>query len=225
MRRLGDGSWLTACRRAGVAPAGAPRAHSGQDPVAAVRAAAAGVGHALSRWGYRTWRAAQADPGRWPSLDRYSPAEWRSLCRRAGVGGAIGKPRQLLLDRDLVVALRRASAERGPLSVEGYADWRSDQAAKGVRVPSVATVLARFGSWDKACRAADLPGLKRYWSDEELLEALGAAAMGATRLTAREYITWARAGGGEERPGVATMMRRFGSWTRALEAAGIQPKP
>jgi len=222
MRRLGAGSWASACLVAGV-ESGRPfiPASARATTTDALRSAAADTGGELSRPRYWKWRAAQAHPESWPSLKRCTPAEWRDLCRDAGVTEAFGRPSQLLPDNELVEALHRAAADLGPLSVAGYAQWRRGQIGRGVKVPSVATVLARFGSWTNACRVAGVLGARRYLTRGELVEAIQEAAVGVgPGLSAREYDRWAKEEGAG-RPVASTVISRFGSWIEALETAGL----
>ncbi len=214
IRRLGHGSWQAACRAAVVQSGRDFR--PAKDSSVALRAAAEAISHPLSRWGYRQWRAEQDDPTVWPALERCGAALWLELCRSAGVQVALGRPSRLISDEAILGALRRAAPESQ--TPEAYSSWRRGQAARGVKAtPSAGTVLARFGSWGKACMAAGIPGPRWAWSREELVQALRAAA-GDLPLTRRRYEEWLGKGQG---PAVSTLQRQFGSWGEALKAAGV----
>jgi hypothetical protein len=212
IRKLGNGSWRAACRAAGLEPAS-------ESSSTALRAASASLGHPLSRWGYRQWRRTQDDPTAWPALEYCGIAQWIELCRCGGVEVAVGRPRQLISNEAIFKALDAAAASmaRPPLSREAYSSWRARQKAMGAkRIPSAGTVLSRFGSWGKACAAAGLG--TPHWDRLDLIKALRAAA-GGSALTRTRYDAWVAAGHG--RPAISTMQRQFGSWAKALEAAGV----
>ena len=106
-------------------------------------------------------------------------------------------------------------------------------------IPSVATILRRFGTWDNALVFAELPprmgrpttgrrsGPKEPWMTTTIaLKAMVRALREVgDRLSPRKYITWrqnvlqddysqARA-----LPSLSTILLRFGSWSQALSAA------
>jgi len=89
-------------------------------------------------------------------------------------------------------------------------------------LPAPAAYVNRFGSWSSALEAAGLETIYRRppaYTDEQLLQALRdlAAKLGRTP-TGREM--QAR----RDLPSPRTCQIRFGSWNRALEAAGLEPK-
>jgi DNA invertase Pin-like site-specific DNA recombinase len=91
--------------------------------------------------------------------------------------------------------------------------------------PGSLTVCKHFGNWNRALRKAGLPPVARParhpWTDEEIVEALRAWAKQHGRAPA--HLDWAL--GARERPCAQTVWCRFGSWTRALHAAGLTPPP
>jgi hypothetical protein len=82
-----------------------------------------------------------------------------------------------------------------------------------------ASISSRFGSWENAIKAADLPPVNRaLYTDEEMLEKLKAVAKRAgCKLSESIYL--ANRVKGE--PSVRSLQLRFGSWNKALELAGL----
>jgi hypothetical protein len=78
------------------------------------------------------------------------------------------------------------------------------------------TQIARFGSWNKALTAASLGVYERSTSDEDLLRDLRRVAdsMEQRTVSVEQYRQAGRHDGG-------TLTSRFGSWKKALEAAGL----
>lgn len=77
-----------------------------------------------------------------------------------------------------------------------------------------------YGTWNKALEAAELPinQTKKNWTNEECLEAI--------RFFEREFGKKPKAKdfvGDESYPSYSTVQRRFGSWNKAIEAAGFIP--
>jgi hypothetical protein len=89
--------------------------------------------------------------------------------------------------------------------------------------PCSTTVRKRFGSWDRALAAANLqPGApparsSKHWSREETVEALKDWSAANGRLP--EGVDWVRAS--DTHPTTITVRKRFGTWKKALEAAGL----
>ncbi len=82
-----------------------------------------------------------------------------------------------------------------------------------------ATISSRFGSWENAAKAAGLPPVNHaLYTDEEMLEKLKTVAERANcELSESIYI--ANRVKGE--PSVRSLQMRFGSWSKALELAGL----
>jgi hypothetical protein len=104
----------------------------------------------------------------------------------------------------------------------------SDWARAGWDRPSAITVRLRFGGWRKALRRAGLkpdgreydraaPRCYKQWSTP----AIETALQDATRVAGRPPTSteWFRAAPGH--PCSTTVRERFGSWTAALQAAGL----
>ena len=132
------------------------------------------------------------------------------------------RPRSHSAER-ILSALRQASdILDGPVSIAKYRRLRRS----GPGWPSAGTVVHRFGSWADALRAAgiavsDCPRAdgfgKRKFSDAEILAALRGAVR-ERAFSIREYDDLAEARGW---PKSVTVRKRFGSWTAAVEAAGL----
>jgi hypothetical protein len=127
-------------------------------------------------------------------------------------------------DGEMIGALRAAGRELGADFT--HEDYKAVSGARGW--PSANAITARFGSWNEPRRLAGLPvsrRLERGWEPEQLARALRAAArrIGRTPL-ARDWDELARE---QAWPSSATVARRLGSgsWTAAIEAAGLQRRP
>ncbi len=152
------------------------------------------------------------------------------LARRLlGVGGRY-------TDDELLDALNRAASGLGAngLTVEGYVRWtRTAPPAAGRTPRSVKPFRDRWGSWHAAVEAAlrddryDGPPHSRNWGRrytwEEMLHALQDAQEAVGETAYGVYDSWAReqAARGVRRPRASTISRHFGSWSSALESAGL----
>ena len=86
-------------------------------------------------------------------------------------------------------------------------------------MPSETTCLRFFGSWNKALEAAGLnPNIRYDWTREELIELLVKFKKKLGRIPKMEDVKAA-----EDMPSANTYIKYFGSWNRALEAAGLKP--
>lgn len=79
--------------------------------------------------------------------------------------------------------------------------------------PSTATIYKHFDSWQAAWQAADIT---QSTTPQEIINTMQAVK------TYQSQIQWTQAG---RHPGVRTIIRYFGSWKAAWEAAGISPGP
>lgn len=98
--------------------------------------------------------------------------------------------------------------------------------ARASGLAPAARVASAFGGWNAAKEAAGLsvesPRPRDRVPDDRLLEGLREAAAGADSLTIATYDRYARAHGMRTAAAVAS---RFGSWTAAVERAGLTPRP
>lgn len=115
---------------------------------------------------------------------------------------------------DILAALRQAAAEGQELTILA---WQTSG-----RHPGLECILRRFGGWKNALDAA---GLEHPWDcplgDAEIVAALRQAAAQGQAMTEP---AWRQRGC---IPYIGDIKRRFGSWAKALETAGIpshQPK-
>jgi hypothetical protein len=81
--------------------------------------------------------------------------------------------------------------------------------------PSADTFVSHFGTWNNALDAAGFEPRLRRRSNEELLTELREFASGG------EYPTHTAVGDCEDMASPSTYKRRFGSWSDALDAAGL----
>lgn len=116
----------------------------------------------------------------------------------------------------IIAAMKAAATHDGRLSILIYL-------ASG-HYPRPNAIIKRFGSWSKAVKAAGLMDTRRGYADEEMVEAMRAESSklpgqdGA--LSSYRYIQ------SDRRPGMHAILKRFGSWSKALEAAGLRgPEP
>lgn len=159
----------------------------------------------------RSVRAAEARQA------RTEAAQDRAAARRFEVARGAGRPR-VWSEEMVLTALRDAAAGGRALSVAG---WKR----RGLR-PSVTVVIARFGSWNAACREAGLavspPPVvdPARFPDEEMVAAVaefladpGAGGRGGVRA----YGSWAERARrtGARVPSPSVLRARFGSWSQA----------
>jgi Homing endonuclease associated repeat len=87
--------------------------------------------------------------------------------------------------------------------------------------PDRDVIAGRFGGWNAALAAAGLEPrfIRRAWSDEELLEGLRRYA----HDHGRPPRAIDRVGSLGRYPSPALLVTRFGSWSQALVAAGLEP--
>ncbi|WP_435078840.1 homing endonuclease associated repeat-containing protein [Halococcus sp. AFM35] len=82
-------------------------------------------------------------------------------------------------------------------------------------LPTVDTFIRHFGTWNDALDAAGFEPRLRRRSNEELLTELREFASDG------EYPTHTAVGDCEDMASPSTYKRRFGSWSDALDAAGL----
>jgi hypothetical protein len=120
-------------------------------------------------------------------------------------------------DGELIAALRAVRRELGRPP-------RPSDLQRGR--PRVATLRRRFGSWHATLSAAGIePVPARRWPRERILDALGAWTV--ARGHAPRPADWRAGDPDGGRPSSQVVVRRFGSWASALDAAGLssQPRP
>lgn len=122
-------------------------------------------------------------------------------------------------DEEIIAALQEWAARHGrsPNSCE----WKPSTPDR----PSSICVRRRFGSWEKALRRAGLkPNSRRqhrYWSDQEVIDALRAWAKREGRPP--RHKDWLRAT--LDHPCSVCVCKHFGSFPAALSAARLAPLP
>jgi len=78
---------------------------------------------------------------------------------------------------------------------------------------------SRFGGWESAIREAGLKLVQGPVTDEEILADLQRVADDLDT----EWLTWSEYDGADGIVSAATIYNRFGSWTSAVEQAGLKP--
>ena len=119
---------------------------------------------------------------------------------------------------DMIQALRLASAEEGKLTSAQYRHWASERS-----VPSLGDIITHFGSWSLAVKAVERLEEEHFTvqpakDKAEIVQALYEAYRVLTPFNAITYQKWAKR---FNKPSVAKVSRRFGSWKRALCELGI----
>lgn len=123
---------------------------------------------------------------------------------------------------EIIEAIRRWTNEEGEPPTKD--DWRpaNDRWRKEApRWPSATVVVWAFGRWNDALKSAGYAPRGRTWSAEQIVAALRGWAL-AHNGAPPAYGDWAKAS--PDRPGVTVVADRFGSWTKALLAAGLAPR-
>jgi hypothetical protein len=141
---------------------------------------------------------------------------WSSALAAAGFEPPPGQPRPWR-EPAILAAMRAWAREHGrpPTSSE----WAHASPSH----PTSATVRRRFGVFENALASAGLSAPHRRWrfkpwTDEQILEALRSWA--AVRGRAPTSFDWLRAGPG--RPSATTVRYRYGSWSLAIQEAGLE---
>lgn len=133
-----------------------------------------------------------------------------------------------------LAALRRIAAQQhvSTLTAAQYRRYRSE-----TDYPAAATIIRQFGTWEHALRSAGLVlpdpaptsrGRARarrgdQSAQEVIIAALQRIAkkLDAPTISTNQYIRYAK----ESDPAVITVIRRFGGWNHACEAAGLSANP
>ena len=111
--------------------------------------------------------------------------------------------------QDMIQALRLASTEEGKLTSAQYRHW-----ASGRSVPSLGDIITHFGSWSLAVKAVERLEEEHFTvqpakDKAEIVQALYEAYRVLTPFNAITYQKWAKR---FNKPSVAKVSRRFGSW-------------
>lgn len=119
---------------------------------------------------------------------------------------------------DMIQALRLASAEEGKLTSAQYRHWASERS-----VPSLGDIITHFGSWSLAVKAVERLEEQHFTVQPErekveMVQALFEAYRILKPFDAITYQKWAKR---FQKPSVAKVSRRFGSWKSALDELGI----
>lgn len=130
-------------------------------------------------------------------------------------------------------AIRAISKQKGggPLSTHDYVEWRRDMDTK---LPSMTTVYRLFPSWGDAVALAGVSitqDEKQRTSTEDMIAAVQMAAkdLGSTMLSSHAYVDWREknieiqlAKTGKKLPSESVMRKRFKSWSKVVEEAGLE---
>jgi hypothetical protein len=124
-------------------------------------------------------------------------------------------------DDELIAMLRAWVQVHGePATVTGISSTHEPP------VPTPATYMKRFGSWNEACRRAGVqPGgysrrnyARRWTYDDKVSSVIDyLTEVGVDEGTARGYENWAR--GHEDRPSLAVIRMQGHRWSEMLSAA------
>ncbi|MGX6446442.1 hypothetical protein ACVU7I_00015 [Patulibacter sp. S7RM1-6] len=222
------GRWAGALHDAGLASAPKappqPRRFDDADLVRALKAAAAttNAGRALTGDDYEEWQRTEAGAGaptRRYIADRHG--SWTTALIAAGLVDAEPATESLPALRAFL-----SDAELGAVPTpEHFLQWTARRRRKA---PTVREIMREYGTWRAAISAAggeppDRNPTGRVWENAKILDALARwAATEQDDLTHARYRGWARDEGAPA-PADGVASARFGSWTGALAAAGLEP--
>lgn len=188
------------------------------------RAEARALNHVLHGWFSAVTIATDADSvlivahrrsASGPVQARFDRREWM---RWSAVARHRQRIRNEWRDAEIIGALQAWADARG--HPPRARDWAR---VGGSRYPCCGTVRRRFGSLQEALIRAGLqpaaPETRPRWQDAEVLAALQAWAARHGRPPRRA--DWPRAS--LSRPGKTTVCNHFGTWPKALSAAGLGP--
>lgn len=135
---------------------------------------------------------------------------WQIALERAGIGTV----RVAFTKSDIIEALRAAKEELEPFTSATYREWAQQHQA-----PSLTDIVHQFNSWQQALSEAEILKERVQEMERRIIESLLEAQETLPVLTSQTYTKWAA---GKNRPTVATIARRYGSWSNALEIIGIE---
>lgn len=126
-----------------------------------------------------------------------------------------GNGRKLWSSKEIIEAIKLHYERFG--TAPRHEDW--DLASP--THPTSRTVTRQFGSWNQALEATGVPTRRRVWTRDEVIAAMREDA--AIRGTAPSDNDWKYKSA--THPGSKTVRAMFGSFGRAVAAAGLEPKP
>lgn len=100
-------------------------------------------------------------------------------------------------------------------SAHGRAPFQREWAKAGADHPATVTVLRRFGSWNAALHAADLPLNEHRWQPDEILQSIGDWISQHERTP--RTTDWKKPDSHAARPSLKAIERHFGSLTNAVK--------
>lgn len=159
---------------------------------------------------YQRWQQVNGGPTVLELLEAYG--SWTNVLRLVGFENHM--PR--FTKSETLRALRRAAKDLGSISSADYRKWASDHDA-----PTLTEVVTQFGSWKVALIEANLLGMMATDQKIEIIQALLEASDEIEPFNSTSYAKWAKA---NQRPSITKVVRRFGSWTQALEEIGLSPR-
>ena len=194
------GSWNEALKAAGLL-VNVQASYTNEELISRLRAKAESLGRTPT---IKDTRSDKSMPSNETYADRFG--SWNEALKIAGLLVNTGRTNE-----DLIGLLKAKAESLGRTPT--MKDVDSDKS-----MPSVATYIGRFGSWNKALEAAGLSSNKNSYSDEELITLLKAKAESLGRTPTQKDVDF-----DESMPSATTYRDRFGSWKNALRAAGLLP--
>lgn len=224
------GGWSTALHAAGLASTAKRPTKTQQFPdraiLEALRDAATElqVGARLGLREYQAWRA--AGPTTAAPTGRLIWERFGSWTAALAASGLIAHPQTANVPRALdALRVFLADDTTSATNPEGYLVWAAEQSDQQ---PQTRALIAEHGSWAAALRAAGAeepvassPGAT--WENSDMLDALRTWAQHPDttfELCGADYQVWQKRQD-REMPSDATIALRFGTWRRALAAAGL----
>lgn len=159
---------------------------------------------------YQQWQRRNGGPPVLDLLETYG--SWANVLRLAGFENHM--PRYT--KAEMLRSLRKAAKELGSLSSVDYRKWAANENG-----PTLTEIVIQFGSWKVALVEADLLGMVAKDQKYEIIQSLLDASETLEPFNSTTYAKWART---HQRPSITKVVRRFGSWTQALEEIGLSTR-
>ncbi|WP_215143159.1 hypothetical protein [Exiguobacterium qingdaonense] len=164
----------------------------------------------LTIYMYQKWQRVHGGAPVVELLEKYG--SWSNVLREAGLEQQM--PR--FTKKEMIQMLREAAKEHDSFSSADYRKW-----AMANDAPTLTEVVIQFGSWKVAMIEANVKSVISLDQKCEIIQSLLDATEELHPLTSTAYARWAKQ---NQRPSITKVVRRFGSWSQALEEIGISTR-